>query len=714
MEFLQLNDLKEEAEGQMSIETQASDGANLQTHTAGFYAAFPGGSPSVSQAFLHPTSSYGNVPYADYALCMNLYRRLYDAPSPLDRPLLQQCSVYPSTTATAVDVDPAFFPCGTSGTIYPPQTSLGAGQLSQSGVASWLTLPIRQTTADADEVDQTYLALEKDYTTLHSTPDIMRLPRPILIELFMYCAADVPERYPYRWLRLTQVCRSWRNAAFSCPQLWTTVVPTCREAVALLLRLSQDLPLTLKFGGMTIHDDPELVELYKIILADLPRIRDASILVSAQVSRLLGTLNTPLKAHTLETLRISFTNETKVVPALVDMVLPRLKSLTMWNATDDTLDPFIHSTLTSLELNRCSVPLDRLIDMLTNLPGLRELRLQDMAKDSFPSGPPFHSLPEPSQVAFFPHLTYLLLLEHGDGVCSAHLLNHISIPDETELHFCTRRACHPRVARNLVFPSIKAKLHTASKRKIPMRPQSIYISTPFYIRLWLNEQSLEDLDWHESQKSYKMTIDQAIEDYPWVVGQMLSEFMNGIDLTDVRTMHVDAPPFPRSIWTRTFAAMTELEELTLSGASMNRAFAKGSVLSAGRRIPADAQFQCIFPALKVLKLFEVKMKRQRNRQDSYDRLEYLIDMLAWRMVMCGRPLQRLILEKPINLSSEDHGRLVDHEGLEQVVVIPVEAIDDRYSTGDKDEKAFLESDGSDAFDSGSEEGWSSGSDSDDN
>ncbi|TEB23218.1 hypothetical protein FA13DRAFT_1593151, partial [Coprinellus micaceus] len=79
----------------------------------------------------------------------------------------------------------------------------------------------------------------------HALPN--RLPPEVLEKIFKEDASDERQDWEednnLRWIRLTQVCRHWREVAHGYAPLWTTVILTNPEFMELMLALSKGAPI---------------------------------------------------------------------------------------------------------------------------------------------------------------------------------------------------------------------------------------------------------------------------------------------------------------------------------------------------------------------------------------------------------------------------------------------------------------------------------------
>ncbi|KII87399.1 hypothetical protein PLICRDRAFT_254172 [Plicaturopsis crispa FD-325 SS-3] len=103
--------------------------------------------------------------------------------------------------------------------------------------------------AARQHVDNEIAALERSIWAFKTRRNefalISRLPPEILSEVFL-CgrAMHTPER-DTRWIKVTYVCRHWRDVALDCPRFWSYIIPRTLKWTQELLARSKDAPLTI-------------------------------------------------------------------------------------------------------------------------------------------------------------------------------------------------------------------------------------------------------------------------------------------------------------------------------------------------------------------------------------------------------------------------------------------------------------------------------------
>src|SRR5580693_1636321 len=111
----------------------------------------------------------------------------------------------------------------------------------------------------------------------HYLVPISRLPDCLLTDIFIIVRDLEFTRSP-PCLRVSHVCRAWRNAAVHCSLLWTTILFRPPEWTALMLHRARTAPLTVK---VSIHSRDKENEAFfnslRLALSHIHQIRYLSI-----------------------------------------------------------------------------------------------------------------------------------------------------------------------------------------------------------------------------------------------------------------------------------------------------------------------------------------------------------------------------------------------------------------------------------------------------
>lgn len=120
------------------------------------------------------------------------------------------------------------------------------------------------------------MSLKISYNTLSF---VNRLPAEILSDIFILLADLRTQEYSSwqreraLWLRVTHVCRHWRNIAMDCTPLWSTVLFVTPQLTKAMLERARSTPLSLNFSPNT----PNFNNVLSKMLSQFYRLRSVSI-----------------------------------------------------------------------------------------------------------------------------------------------------------------------------------------------------------------------------------------------------------------------------------------------------------------------------------------------------------------------------------------------------------------------------------------------------
>ncbi|EPS94734.1 hypothetical protein FOMPIDRAFT_1054808 [Fomitopsis schrenkii] len=261
------------------------------------------------------------------------------------------------------------------------------------------------------EISYHLRCLEDLKARLNTLTYISNLPSELLREVFFHLAgsrgcgrlqpANWRKGHPYRWIRVTHVCKQWREVALSCPALWSHIaVTTRRELMTALLERSRALPLSVALAPDPDQDsrhpyDAHPYDAYpyrrpttntmgtaELILSQLRRIRTLWISVDPEHTlSLLRLLESP--APLLESLLITGhdnASANKGLQSSINLLLRRPDShnLRQLHLQTFTLEWDVVASLpnlTHLTLERVKIQLDALLRTLAHTLLLQELTL---------------------------------------------------------------------------------------------------------------------------------------------------------------------------------------------------------------------------------------------------------------------------------------------------------------------------------------------------
>lgn len=132
-----------------------------------------------------------------------------------------------------------------------------------------------------------------------------QLPAEILAEVFIHC---VPQscrdlNSDLSWIRVSQVCRHWREVALGCPELWANIIYSRPRWPQIMLERAKMAPLVIR----AIHSRKMDIVMTPILLGNIYRLRVLDISAPDYVlEKLFGEL--VVEAPLLEFLSLSNQN----------------------------------------------------------------------------------------------------------------------------------------------------------------------------------------------------------------------------------------------------------------------------------------------------------------------------------------------------------------------------------------------------------------------
>lgn len=288
-----------------------------------------------------------------------------------------------------------------------------------------------------------------------------KLPPELLSEIFLYVRDAQTShhmavlRYTLRaihWIKVTHVCRYWRQVALNCQRLWSNIPIISTTAVQVLLSRAPRVPLSLR----CLHQ-LSTIEAFTIAMQELPRTCSLNFRGPKAWLPNLTTLTPLLESLSLHRTDTRVTSSDYGLPGMfVKGSFPKLRSIELsgyhflWD--NAIFSPALRCLRVSSWLGRPS-SLNRTMDALASMPLLEDLDLHRM----FPVDP---SQPlSPSRITL-PNLRTFRLSDNAT-VC-ARALERIIFPA------CTRVVleCHcdigPIDGVAMLSSTLRAKLTDSS------------------------------------------------------------------------------------------------------------------------------------------------------------------------------------------------------------------------------------------------------------
>lgn len=272
----------------------------------------------------------------------------------------------------------------------------------------------------------------------------------------------LPEVGPYTWIRVTHVCRYWRNVALTNPLLWSQIVLTrSLDCIQTMIARSQQTPLTVQnYTSCRMGECAMPMHALRLVLLQLHRIRAVELCIKWWVfDDIAPALEKPTPL--LESFKLSTPSglhDTGFVPPVVRFSqvsgVPPLKDLTLCSYGFPWSNPTSFRCLNSLHIQKGSPYCPHVEDVLRALrfmPDLSSLRLDDIFYTSSKATGSLPVLPDVVRLGSLKELTL-----SGDSISCATLLNSLDLPTNTVMVFGFQmRLCPVHLALSL--PVIRAK-----------------------------------------------------------------------------------------------------------------------------------------------------------------------------------------------------------------------------------------------------------------
>lgn len=351
--------------------------------------------------------------------------------------------------------------------------------------------------------------------------------------------------YPWSWLAICHVCRQWRDIILQSPLFWTVLFPTRPETIRHAITHSAQLPLTLRLslGGdrVSYKSEGRYIDMHQAMFAQLPRVRFAELYLTRAANEVLVSPEfAALEAPLLEELQLEFSNYP--IPIFSSLLLPRLADLTVHvhpglkSSTHDLLQALIRPTLTSLMLSSHRLlPLDSLFDLLRGLPSLARLLLSDVGLEPTLLDDQAAPLSLHAQPVTLPHLTFLWLEDSREGTACADLLEHLTFPSTTAVHFKFRSRQDLRYP-NFLATSITRKLVAAQRAAPAFRAKFVCVAHERYRMLQITLWATADpaLKYHKDLRQVDAPFSLWVRDSGDAYYDMAMTVLQAVDMSEVK------------------------------------------------------------------------------------------------------------------------------------------------------------------------------------
>lgn len=289
-------------------------------------------------------------------------------------------------------------------------------------------------------------------TAFNATCPVNHLPPEIFTEIFGFCSPpldpypdDSPRITNTVWpslfdfkdvgklVPLTHVCRHWRDVALQAPSLWTTIHGRSKTSTAnTCISRSQAAGLKVAYNGRSLGTatdlcrtiGPQIQTLFCDVATfdyDFVRRRSQFPELPGDIMENLGVLATALDPELVP----------PSPPRLWSEDIPLLKVLVWRGIQWFPVDKF--GNLTHLFIERTTMPVARLLGLLSDTPRLKDLGLYNLCESDSSESRTRHSSPHAPR----PALSHLrrLSISNPDERLIYNLLTHLVIPAHVAISF---------------------------------------------------------------------------------------------------------------------------------------------------------------------------------------------------------------------------------------------------------------------------------------
>lgn len=482
------------------------------------------------------------------------------------------------------------------------------------------------------------------------------LPPSVLTEMFLLLAVDADvedadERPPYAWIRVTHVCRRWREVALQASNLWTNVTMTgnldCAKA---MLQRSQHASLTVR---TPCHTGYHLKNAYRLIFPEIDRIAHLDLTVDDSTRIPMSSRAT----ERLDTLVLRHTPNGRVGAIsgspMDKLYITGLKRLELRGYVLPWSHKLLkHRTLTHLSIvSGLRVPglgvqtaaLSTVLKALKGLPALEVLEFSNVLPDV-----PNSVLPTTRRgVASLVHLRKLSL--EGTLLQCVQLMQHLAFPTTTQIDVACVGSYE---AKHLIALASTIGEKLRGSKKTPGAPQvlrcaSVVDAVPDF-KAWSTAHSIEQVvDQLDTMPPHHVSITLRPA-HAFALCQLLP-------LKDVQTFYLNpAAQFAlaKHRWTAPLRNMPSIRQLGIGdwageGGPFPEVLAACVPCTSGPVFRGQRVALSVLPALDTILFKDVDFYHEgRDMRDNYEQ------MSAVRHCV-GQPIKRIILRNPRNLKDGD-------------------------------------------------------------
>ncbi|KDQ57790.1 hypothetical protein JAAARDRAFT_35480 [Jaapia argillacea MUCL 33604] len=444
------------------------------------------------------------------------------------------------------------------------------------------------------EIDRVTLYLCDLRSQRNNLSPISKLPPELMSRVFSLCASA--ESHPRfrghvafdsltvmpEWVKVTWVCRRWREVAIGCAALWTKVDFSSSKWTAEMLKRSKNASLVVK-ADLTFVS-PRLVRTVELATSHISRTRELELLAPKQTLEALARqLRSP--APFLESLHLSssrFSNHLADGPcSLPDDIfegqVPQLRRLELYRCRFKWNSPLLSTTLTHLHITEASnhnparPTLSQILPLLQGMPLLQSLHLE------YAAPVPSMDVAElwvPENITLR-NLTSISLIDVPHN-CAA-LLSRLDLPSRTDMKLTCLAPAGTQDEFSRILPILSK--HYAPTEKGDLSIQSLSIEalddTRMRFRGWAaqgilprNGDHFTLMDGTGPRDDITPRIDLVLSWHTWSIdkpARLIESIAPLLSLEHLQTLSVKGFEYvPKKVWVDTFGKLTQLGVIRVS------------------------------------------------------------------------------------------------------------------------------------------------------
>lgn len=394
-----------------------------------------------------------------------------------------------------------------------------------------------------------------------------KLPTEILGAIFLHCKKihEGSHRGFSKWMRVSFVCRRWRETALAIPKLWEVIsINWGTKHISAVLERSAAVPLTVR-GKLLKENKGQLSQ----VLQHSARLRKVDLDTSdAVISWFLAEATQPAPLLTKLYLRdleyVHGDPEQELRMNLFKKITPNLRFVSIIGLSVD-LSSSIFSGLTTLKLTRLvenfRPPCEHFYAALRSCPSLKHLCIKEMYPIVHDG---FQATGTPGQISKLLHLRTLEVVDQLE-YCS-HFLSHLEFPQSTTMDVAIVIFSEDEAVEE--YPTL---LTPILARMYPSSNRSCYRAIDIVSG---RDSDQVTLQWNRSQKHVSnsmFTIKATGMEQDSIAATVKLAFVvlcAELPLQYARSLSLDYDGLRAGDWHAAFAHATELKDIRIIGTSV--------------------------------------------------------------------------------------------------------------------------------------------------